>query len=254
MYPTIRNNEVIGVEPVKPSQVKRGDIILYRTDRGVIAHRVVRIENERPFRASRSVSLKDRLREPRGAAFGLEARGAAYSLGSAPEGHPPRREDRPFQALRSGSSSLEDGGSSLKRSDPRTPACGRQEVLLKRSAPQTKCSLIKHSALSFKHSSLSPHCSALSTLFVLRGDASGTCDEPVEGAQILGKVVSVERDGSIIDLNSKRTRIMNTVGIYAYRLRRTIRSRIAALEDRPLRALRIALLNGRGYINNEIIE
>ena len=135
MYPTIRNEEVIGVEPVKPSEIKRGDIILYRNGKGVIAHRVVRIANERPTA----------------------------------------------------------------------------------------------SALSFEYSSPDPQSSIFGTFFILRGDASDTCDEPVEGAQILGKVVSVDRNGRIIDLNSKRTKIVNTVGIYALRLRRGIRSRLSSI-------------------------
>ena len=44
MYPTIREGEAITVEPILPSEVKVGDIILYRSDDGVIAHRVTRIE------------------------------------------------------------------------------------------------------------------------------------------------------------------------------------------------------------------
>src|SRR5262249_1929168 len=41
MRPTIRGGETITVKPV--SEVKMGDIALYRTERGVIAHRVVGI-------------------------------------------------------------------------------------------------------------------------------------------------------------------------------------------------------------------
>ena len=44
MYPTIREGEAITVEPILPSEVKVGDIILYRSDDSVIAHRVARIE------------------------------------------------------------------------------------------------------------------------------------------------------------------------------------------------------------------
>ena len=43
MYPTIREHEVITVEPIAPSCVEVGDIVLYRLNSGVIAHRVVRI-------------------------------------------------------------------------------------------------------------------------------------------------------------------------------------------------------------------
>jgi signal peptidase I len=44
MYPTIRENEAITVEPVAPQDVKVGDIILFRSGESVVAHRVVRIE------------------------------------------------------------------------------------------------------------------------------------------------------------------------------------------------------------------
>ncbi len=44
MRPTINEGEIITVEPVKPSLVKRGDIVLYQNPRGVIAHRVVGIK------------------------------------------------------------------------------------------------------------------------------------------------------------------------------------------------------------------
>ena len=46
MHPTIRDGEIITVEPVMPSAVKQGDIILYRSKVGVIAHRVVRISQK----------------------------------------------------------------------------------------------------------------------------------------------------------------------------------------------------------------
>jgi signal peptidase I len=47
MYPTIRENEAITVEPVEPRNVKEGDIILYRSGKNVVAHRVIRIEKSR---------------------------------------------------------------------------------------------------------------------------------------------------------------------------------------------------------------
>ena len=43
MYPSIREGELITVEPVEVSDVKLGDIVLYRSERGPIAHRVVEI-------------------------------------------------------------------------------------------------------------------------------------------------------------------------------------------------------------------
>lgn len=43
MYPTIRDHDVITVEPIEPSQVKVGDIVLYSDGKGVVAHRVARV-------------------------------------------------------------------------------------------------------------------------------------------------------------------------------------------------------------------
>ena len=118
MYPTIIANETILVEPVDPETVKRGDIILYRTNGRLVAHRVVGIN-----------MLID--------------------------------------------------NSSLPSSDFNSQS----------SAP---------SPLRF---------------FILRGDASSTCDEPVEFNQILGKVVSVERNGCHADPNS----LVHKLGCLAHR-------------------------------------
>ncbi len=41
MYPTIRDGELITVEPVVISDIKSGDIVLYQNHAGVVAHRVV---------------------------------------------------------------------------------------------------------------------------------------------------------------------------------------------------------------------
>jgi signal peptidase I len=42
MHPTIREGEAITVARVQPAEIQRGDVILYRVGRGVIAHRVTR--------------------------------------------------------------------------------------------------------------------------------------------------------------------------------------------------------------------
>ncbi len=44
MQPTILEGEAITVEPVATAAITPGDILLYRWKRGVIAHRVIRIE------------------------------------------------------------------------------------------------------------------------------------------------------------------------------------------------------------------
>jgi signal peptidase len=58
MYPTIRENESITVEPIEPQDVKVGDIILYRSGESVVAHRVIRIEKVEG-KASRFILRED---------------------------------------------------------------------------------------------------------------------------------------------------------------------------------------------------
>ena len=110
MHPTIRHGDVITVEPVLPAKLKKGDIILYRFQRGFIAHRIVNI---------------------------LER----------------------------------DGGG---------PA------------------------------------------FILRGDASATCDAPVEAQQVLGKVVFLERGHRTIDPYSLRVRTWSMLYLWLAHLKRCV--------------------------------
>ena len=124
MFPTIMANETIMVEPIDPGTVKMGDIILYRTNGRLVAHRVVRIDNENNSAIMESKTIKWLQSNP-------------FIEGDSP--------------------------------------------LLKRSAPQVKRS--SNEVLSF----------------VLQGDASHSCDAPVKAGQILGKVVSIERNGFSID-------------------------------------------------------
>ena len=51
MYPTICNNDIVTVMPIKTASIAIGDIILYRHKSGVAAHRVVRIENKGDYQA-----------------------------------------------------------------------------------------------------------------------------------------------------------------------------------------------------------
>ena len=113
MKPSIREDETIIIEPITPSEVRKGDIILYNNHTGVIAHRVIRIE----------------------------------------------------------------------RKDTSQP-------------PDS---------------------------FILRGDASITNDKPVAAEQILGKVVSVVRNGRTIDLYSRKVKTMRLIRLFASRLKRIIK-------------------------------
>jgi signal peptidase I len=107
MHPTIRDGEVVTVSPVDARMVKRGDILFYRSEHGVIAHRVVRI-----------------------------------------------REEKSAQRV-----------------------------------------------------------------FILRGDASHSCDEPVRAEQVLGRVISVERDGRKIDLTNRRFRLLSAARVRASQIK-----------------------------------
>ena len=122
MHPTIKEGETITVKPVEPRAVRTGDIILYRMKTGVIAHRVIRIEQK--------------------------------------------------------------------------ATSGEAMFKAERTIPKTRPSTSQSSSRSPQH------------LFLLRGDASINCDRPVEGGQILGKVVSVERDGRLIGLYTPNARLM----------------------------------------------
>jgi signal peptidase I len=57
MYPSICEGELITVEPVRASDVKLEDIVLYQSERGLIAHRVVEIASSRLFQLRGDASL-----------------------------------------------------------------------------------------------------------------------------------------------------------------------------------------------------
>ena len=79
-------------------------------------------------------------------------------------------------------------------------------------------------AHSSTHSSTqaSTHSKALNPqlIFILRGDASLTCDDPVEAQQILGKVVSVEKNDRSINLYSRKVKMLHIAYVRASRLKR----------------------------------
>ena len=117
MFPTIMANETIMVEPIDPGTVRLRDIILYRTNGRLIAHRVIRIEKEK--------------------------NGAVTEF----------------------------------------PSANRLQ-------------------------------------FVVRGDASRSCDDPVKAGQILGKVVSIERNGCHIDPYGLSHKISCLARSWANRIKR----------------------------------
>jgi cell wall-associated NlpC family hydrolase len=88
MQPTIKDGEAITVAPVSSHQVKRGDILLYCTGRGMIAHRVVKtgVDRERGayfiMRGDSSVSADEPVAAGRvlGKVVSVERRGRTISL------------------------------------------------------------------------------------------------------------------------------------------------------------------------------
>ena len=128
MYPTIMANEPVLVEPIDPDEIQRGDIILYRSNGSLIAHRVLGILREN-------------------AADEYFALVKAFSLDKDHSNNRPASKDRSCNA----SQGSAHGGSAEK------------------------------------------------LFFILRGDASRTFDEPVKCDQVVGKVISIERNGSSIN-------------------------------------------------------
>jgi signal peptidase I len=126
MYPTICDGDLITVQPIKPSDVIVGDVILYRHKAGIVVHRVMRI-------------IK---------------RSGKYSR-SAPKGPPDRSSSETLQ-------------------------------------------------------------------FYFRGDAAIVLDNPVGADQILGKVVSIERNGCRIDPYSLRVKLLYKARRLAFRLKRRL--------------------------------
>ncbi len=135
MFPTIMANETVLVEPIEPSAVKNGDIILYRCNGNLIAHRVMAIVTQTAANDYSSL---------------LQAFSAAQ---------------------------CESQGNNKK------------------------------------------HAIGSDRLFILRGDAARSFDEPVEAEQILGKVVRVQRWGRSFDPYSFKHRVASLMFAWAWRIK-----------------------------------
>ena len=59
MHPTIRCGEHLRVEPAAPDDIALGDVVLARHQRGLTAHRVVRIDGARMITRGDNCSLDD---------------------------------------------------------------------------------------------------------------------------------------------------------------------------------------------------
>ena len=128
MYPTILANEPVMVEPIEPAEIHRGDIILYRSNGNLIAHRVMGI---------------------------LSDNGA----------------DEYFTLIKAFSQDENQVNNS--------PLYKAESCINAQSSRQGE--------------------SAGKLFFILRGDASRNFDEPVKCDQVVGKVISIERNGSLVN-------------------------------------------------------
>ena len=156
MYPTILANETLVVEPLVPLEVHKGDIVLYRSNGSLIAHRVKGV-------------VKD---------------GKAHEYSSLLKSFCPDKG-------RSASESVDGGeGLSFQVGDTR-------DGLYNRSSNEA-------------------------VFFILRGDASRTFDEPVAPEQVLGKVISIERNGGSLNPYSLRHKLACWAHKWASRIRRNL--------------------------------
>ena len=156
MYPTILANETLVVEPVVPLEVHKGDIVLYRSNGSLIAHRV------------KGVVKDDK----------------AHEYSSLLKSFCPDKG-------RSASESV-DGGEGLSSEVGDT-----RDGLYNRSSNEA-------------------------VFFILRGDASRTFDEPVAPEQVLGKVISIERNGGSLNPYSHRHKLACWAHKWASRIRRNL--------------------------------
>ncbi len=119
---------------------------------------------------------------------------------------------------------------SIKREKGDSTSHSSAKFAIQSKSDSSAYSSIHASTLSLTHPSThsstqaSIHSKALNPqlIFILRGDASAICDDPVEAEQVLGKVVSVERGGCSIDLYSRRAKMFHFAHARASRLKRWV--------------------------------
>jgi hypothetical protein len=92
---------------------------------------------------------------------------------------------------------------------------------------QSENSVIAHRVVKIKNKSdihTDSQSSVLSTqsCFILRGDARPACDDPINAEQILGKIVSVERNGRCIDPYSLKFKLIRYARRLLSRLKRLL--------------------------------
>ena len=198
MWPTIRPGEAITVEPATATEIKLKDIVLYRTGRGVIGHRVVRIAN-------------------RNGEIVLLARGDADQGAGEPVAAK--------QLL---------GKVVAVERDGRCIDLASRKAKLKHSI-RVRASQCKHRIGLLL---IATRAKLAFCLRAAGRDAAGSADEPAQAKQIIGKkVVAAERDGHRIVFATRRARMGRTFHVCAgvrlgldrrvYRVKRSCTTRAA---------------------------
>ena len=222
MHPTICDGEMINVEPVLPSQVRHGDIILYRSPRGITAHRVIHIQKEmEPLRQA-----SDPIQPPMWGDISRLVPGQAglrrriFCSVGANSAHSPQ----PSVKL-SGHWVIRLLGhfwvSLSPNSQRRTPNVSNHRSI-------ALCPMRHALCVSFDcPSTLDPRPSTL--VFYTRGDSLTAEDFPVMADQILGKVFSVERNGRTVALYGIRAIITQETRLFLSTLKRCVVSMLSEL-------------------------
>jgi hypothetical protein len=214
MHPTICDGEIIHVEPVLPSEVKHRDIILYKSPRGVTAHRVVHIQKETESVLSPQPSVK------LSGHWVIRLLGHFWvSLSLNLQRRTPNALLRTFikSLSRWVVASLNDqvigllgyGATKLSLFSPRhsVPVSGSNSKL------RTPNSELSQSAFDSRPSTL---------IFYTRGDSLTADDFPVMPDQILGKVFSVERNGRTVALYGNRAIMLQETHLLVFTLKRYV--------------------------------
>ncbi len=221
MHPTILEGETITVEPLSSGSIQVGDVVLYRCNTRVVAHRVVSImkftersietsKYEAPAGTAESNHLKSELNSGSVVCYVQPVdEDIACSAQSVAE-----VEFRKGAAAAAAGPSFAESSRSLKTTGSSSPVAGDEALL---ACPQGQ--------------DVSETPQEHSCLYILRGDAATSCDDPVHPEQVLGKVVCVQRNGSRINLCSRKAKWKAVVCSWKAALERRLRRRKAATDS-----------------------
>jgi hypothetical protein len=227
MQPTIYEGETITVEPTDPVNVREGDIVLYRQNSRIIAHRVLRIVKFTDQAVETATyELPDEIADLKHSELVLNAGSGVCHV--QPDDQQPVCSAQSIDQIEFQNGQAEwpeENLSSAYHSVLSTQAC-RGVVRRTKTGPQHS-GPPRHSPQDEDGSAaLSPRC-----YYILRGDAATSCDDPVQPDQVLGKVVCVQRNGSRIDLCSRKSKWKAVMLSWAAGMKRRLRGQTAEMNS-----------------------